>query len=92
MKREQQTIIRTVLLVLALVNQILVILGYSPLPIEDEEITALISMGLTLVTSIWAWWKNNSITSEAQEADVFLDELKTAKGEPVGITEEEMEG
>ncbi len=70
------TIIRTVLLILALVNQILTVVGITPLPIEDEQITQLISLAFTICTSLWAWWKNNSFTQEAIKADEYLDSLK----------------
>lgn len=70
------TIIRTVLLILALVNQILTVMGITPLPIEDEQITQLLSLAFTIGTSIWAWWKNNSFTVEAVKADEYLKSLK----------------
>ena len=70
------TIIRTVLLILALVNQILTVMGITPLPIEDEQITQLLSLALTIGTSVWAWWKNNSFTVEAVKADEYLKSLK----------------
>lgn len=70
------TIIRTVLLILALVNQILTVMGITPLPIEDEQITQLLSLAFTIGTSVWAWWKNNSFTVEAVKADEYLKSLK----------------
>lgn len=63
------TIIRTTLLYLALINQILVIAGKSPLPISNEEVEQIISLLATVVASIIAWWKNNSFTQKAIEAD-----------------------
>lgn len=38
------TITRTVILILALINQILTTLGYSPLPIHDSQVQDLISI------------------------------------------------
>lgn len=76
---QKETIIRTVLLVLALVNQCLTMSGHAILPISDEEVTELISLIFTIVTSVWAWWKNNSFTKNAIEADQYLKDLK--KGE-----------
>lgn len=63
------TIIRTTVLYLALINQILVIAGKSPLPISNEEVEQIISLLATVVASIIAWWKNNSFTQKAIEAD-----------------------
>lgn len=68
------TMIRTVCLVLALVNQGLAIAGLSPLPIEDETVSQVISLVATVIASLVAWWKNNSFTQKAIAAD------KTFKG------------
>ncbi len=66
------TIARTVVLILALVNQMLSINGFSPLPIDDAQIEAAFSTGLTVLTSLLAWWKNNSFTQKAIEADKLI--------------------
>ena len=76
---KKDTIIRTIVLVIALVNQALTIAGKNPLPFEDKEITEFLSYIFTVAASLWAWWKNNSFTQNALEADKVLDELK--KGE-----------
>lgn len=68
-KIKTDTIVRTIVLVIALVNQILTSTGRSPIPISDEEVTELISLILTIGASAWAWWKNNSFTQAALRAD-----------------------
>lgn len=70
------TITRTVLLILALINQLLTVFGKSPLPFDDETITQLVSLGFTIATSILSWWKNNSFTWAAIKADGIMNELK----------------
>ena len=79
MKVKKDTIIRTVILTLALVNQILTSTGHSIIPISDEEITELISLVFTIGASVWAWWKNNSFTKNAIEADKVLKDLNEKK-------------
>lgn len=69
MKIKKGTIIRTILLAVALVNQILTIAGKSPLPISDEQIEKIVSTAITVVIAVINWWKNNSFTSLAIEAD-----------------------
>lgn len=69
MKVKTDTIVRTVVLILALVNQILTSTGHSPLPIDDNQATELISLIMTIGASVWAWWKNNSFTKPAIRAD-----------------------
>ena len=70
------TIIRTVILALALVNQVLATMGKSPIPIEDETITELISTAWTVVAAAVAWWKNNSYTKAALAGDDLMQTLK----------------
>lgn len=70
------TIIRTVLLVLALINQALTITGHAVLPVSDEQVTELLSLALTVGASLWAWWKNNSFTQAALEGDAVKDAIK----------------
>lgn len=76
---KKDTLIRTLVLVVALINQLLTAWGYSPLPIDDALIEQLVSTIFTAGAAIWAWWKNNSFTKEAQEADKVMQELKENK-------------
>lgn len=70
------TIIRTAILVLALVNQVLTMFEISPIPIDNDTVTDLISIVWTVAASIAAWWKNNSFTKKAIAADKELNILK----------------
>lgn len=81
MKIKKETIIRTVILAIALINQILTVFNISVIPIEDEQVTELISLVFTIGASVWAWWKNNSFTKNAIEADKVLEDLKTKNKE-----------
>jgi len=73
------TIVRTVLLVLALLNQVLTISGHSPIPIEDETVNEFIATGATIIIAIVTWWKNNSFTQAAIRADRVMKDIKTQK-------------
>ena len=79
MKVKSETIIRTAILAVALINQILTIFGISVLPITDDQIATIISTIFTVGASVWAWWKNSSFTKEAIQADEYLAELKAQK-------------
>lgn len=70
------TIVRTIILVVALVNQILTSTGHAVIPVSDEEITQVITLVITIGASVWAWWKNNSFTQNAIKADQILEDLK----------------
>lgn len=75
-KVETATIVRTVVLIVALVNQALVISGKSPIPYSEEEVGQAVSMIITVAASLWAWWKNNSFTQAAIDADEVLKQNK----------------
>lgn len=71
-----ETIVRTVILIVALINQALTVAGKSLLPITDDQITEVITLAITIGASLWAWWKNNSFTQPAIKADEILKDLK----------------
>lgn len=71
-KIEKMTIVRTMVLAFALINQLLVISGYHPLPFTNDDFEQGISMALTTAASLWSWWKNNSFTQAAIAADEML--------------------
>lgn len=75
-KIKLETIIRTVVVAVALINQILAICGKETLPLYESDIVQIITLVATVASSLWAWWKNNSFTHEAIKADEYLAELR----------------
>lgn len=67
-----QTWVRTIVLVLALVNQALVMFGVTDNEVELETWTRYATYIFTVISALWSWWKNNSFTKKAQEADTIL--------------------
>ena len=74
------TIARTACLLLALTNQVLSACGKPVLPIESQTVEQLVTAGITTVAALVAWWKNNSFTAAAIQADAEYARLKQ-KGE-----------
>ncbi len=72
MNIKKDTIVRTVVLFFALINQFLTAKGYSILPFSEEEVEEFASNAILVVAAIWAWWKNNSFTQKALEADEYM--------------------
>lgn len=73
---KKETIIRTLILFLAIINNSLALFGKSPLPIDDQTISTVVSFIFTTGASLWAWWKNNSFTESAILADEWLKEKR----------------
>jgi SPP1 family holin len=72
------TKIRTIALFVTLINQVLACFNISPLPFDQEQVTFVVSTVLTGVAAIAAWWKNNTFTKAAINADKALQAAKTA--------------
>lgn len=70
------TLSRTIILALALINQILSATGHPVLPIEDAQVETLVSTAWTVIAALIAWWKNNSFTSAAKAGDEVMKQVK----------------
>ena len=69
---DKGTLTRTVLLWLAIINQILTALGINPLPLDDNTVSTVI----TTVFALWAWRKNNDFTHAAKKGTELTKSLK----------------
>ena len=70
------TIVRTICLALALINQLLSAGGLSVIPIDNETVNQLVTTIITVVVALVNWWENNSFTPEAIRADELLDQMQ----------------
>ena len=61
---------------LALTNQVLSAMGKPILPIESSTVEQLVTAGITSVAALVSWWKNNSFTAAAIQADAWMGEKK----------------
>lgn len=69
---KRDTIARTVVLFIALMNQIFVIFGGDALPFDDTQIYEAVSCVLTVCASLRCWYKNQSFSQPALKADLKL--------------------
>ena len=76
---DKGTLTRTVLLWLAIINQILTALGINPLPLDDNTVSTVI----TTVFALWAWWKNNDFTHAAKKGTELTKSLKNGDSDTV---------
>ncbi|MDH6595877.1 phage holin [Bacillus aerius] len=70
---DKGTVIRTVLLLIALINQFLVMFGKTPLPLDEESVNNLadvlyvaVSTLFTTFMTLVAWFKNNYVTDKGK--------------------------
>ena len=71
---DKMMIIRTFILLIAWLNQFLVVKGYSPLPFNNEELEMALTMLFAFGASMWAWWKNNDIRYKTRRNTQYLKE------------------
>ena len=60
---------RTGILFLSLVNQAVVTLRIKNGETDADSFAVFASYALVAIGALWSWWKNNSFTKRAQEAD-----------------------
>lgn len=72
MKVDKPSLIRTIILIIALFNQTLVSFGKHPLPFENDQIENFITITLTIVAALIAWFKNNYITHKGRTQKAVL--------------------
>ena len=71
------TIVRTILLFVTLINAIGTMFGWNPLQIDQAMLYQGLSAAALLFSTIWSWWKNNSFTQAALKGDKVMKELKS---------------
>lgn len=79
MKISKGTIIRTIMLIIVVVNMILQHFGIDIIKVDENEIASLVEILIELAVIVVTFWKNNSFTKEAIKADEFLKNLKESE-------------
>jgi SPP1 family holin len=69
---DRGTLIRTIVLALALINQFLTAFGLTRIPGTSDEQILVISTIFTAVTAIIAWFKNNYLTAKGKKQKEVL--------------------
>ena len=75
-KISKGTIVRTVMLVIVVLNMILSHCGLDVINVSENEVLSVLEMIIEIATIIVTFWKNNSFTQNAIKADEFLKTLK----------------
>jgi SPP1 family holin len=70
---DRGTLIRTIVLALALINQFLIAAGLNPIPGTEDVWGEVISTIITFITAAWAWFKNNYVTAKGKKQKEVLE-------------------
>ena len=76
MKISKQTIVRTVLLVLVIINIILEKLGLDVISTDESFVLMCVETVVELAVIITGFWYNNSYSENALKAQRFLEYLR----------------
>ena len=79
MKISKGTIVRTVMLIIVVLNMILKHFGLDVINVSESEILSVLEMLIEIAVIIVTFWKNNSFTDKAIKADEFLKTLKESE-------------
>ena len=74
-----ETVTGILILLLALVNATLQMFGINTLPIENDEVTNIVSTIFLIATALWNTWKNRNITTASQVAQNITDSIKNGE-------------
>lgn len=83
---DKGTVIRTVLLLIALINQTMLMFGKSPLDITEDQVNQLAdalytagSVIFTIGTTLMTWFKNNYVTTKGHKQKAILKQNNLTK-------------
>ncbi|AJA42488.1 holin [Alkalihalobacillus alcalophilus ATCC 27647 = CGMCC 1.3604] len=83
---DKGTLIRTIVLILALANQIFAMFGIEKLPLDEAGVTNIVELGyllfsavLTIVAAMIAWFKNNYVTKTGKKQKETLKKAGLTK-------------
>jgi SPP1 family holin len=79
MKISKGTIVRTAMLFVVVLNIILKQFNIDVLNVSESEILSLIEAVIEVAVIAVGFWKNNSYTQKAIEADEFLRKLRESE-------------
>lgn len=73
------TIVRTIMLVIVIINIILKQMGHDIINVEESQVLTLVETLIEVAVIAVSFWKNNSFTEKAIKADEFLKTLKESE-------------
>ena len=67
------------ILLVVLINAVLQMFGINTLPIENEEVSNIVSTIFLIATVLWNTWKNRNISTASQTAQQITDAIKNGE-------------
>ena len=74
-----ETVAGVLILLVALINAVLQMFGINALPIENDEVTNIVSTVFLIVTALWNTYKNRNISTASQTAQQITNAIKNGE-------------
>ena len=74
-----ETVTGVLVLLVALINAVLQMFGINTLPIENGEVSEMVSTVFLIVTTLYNVYKNRNITLASQKAQEVTDAIKAGE-------------
>ena len=74
-----ETVTGVLILLVALVNAVLQMFGINTLPIENGEVSEIVSTVFLIATTLYNVYKNRNITVASQKAQQVADAIKAGE-------------
>ena len=74
-----ETVTGVLVLLLALINACLKMFGIDMLPIQNEEVSNIVSIVFLIVSALYNTWKNRNLTLASQVAQNITDAIKNGE-------------
>lgn len=79
MKIKKSTIVRTILILLVIINFFLERFGLDLIPTDESTVAMLVEEAVEIAVIVVGFWKNNSFSEKAIRADKFLQNLRDSE-------------
>jgi len=76
MSVSKTTIVRTIGILLVVLNLVLKQFGINPISFDEDEALAIIELVIEAGIIVVGWWYNNSYSAKALKAQEYLERLK----------------
>ena len=74
-----ETVAGVFILLVALINATLQMFSINTIPIENEEVTNIVSTVFLIGTALWNTWKNRNVTTISQEVQQIADAVRNGE-------------
>lgn len=74
-----ETVTGVLILLVALINAVLQMLGYNTLPIADDNISNIVSIVFLIITTLYNTYKNRNVSTASQVAQNITDAIKNGE-------------